>query len=508
MQASSPNQLFSMDTSSGILTPGPIIMSSPQNLQEAGLLSPDGKAVMLMTEHSAFSVLELPSLNVRGLLTAPSRGKTKKNLPGPKIAWQRWTTNGSSITLLWLAGNPHKYPQVAVYSSSTCQLLRQFQVPLPVEMRGQDCLWTASALAPCTTKMAVSLFDQHGPQDLLRVAFLDLTKDASPFVHDIMDIEEGSVPELSFSPSGQVLVVTLEPEWKGHEELTGPYSAYVLQATSSRACLGPFTAGRAVIWAQGTSKDICVFPRERRVVTLHADLNKSTTRCIPVVTPTTAYQDFEDDGEGEYNFVSGHQGGMGFESAFGMSYGSGMGFFGDEDEDEDTDAFHSMLFGQSHKKTLDCGSISPCGSLMVALSSTEAKTQVEHWPIDVHASSASSSRTAVVHRLTLPSQKHDTTGFSVAWYPALTQELMYALAVGIDSFFVISGRTNKVIYALVLDDSCPPSREMQAGEQSQALQWSPDGAKLAISTSKSVVILQAGGVSESHVYRGRGFVGH
>ena len=225
------------------------------------------------------------------------------------------------------------------------------------------------------------------------------------------------------------------------------------------------------------------------------------------MTPTTAYHDFGDSGEGEYNFASGHQGGIGLDSAFGMSYGSGMGFFGDDEEDEDTDAFYCMLFGQSHRKTLDCGSISPCGSLMVALFTTEAKTQVEHWPMQVTKSAGCNAGPEIVHRLTLPSQKHDTSGFSVAWHPILRKELMYALAVGINAFFIISGRTHKVIIALPMDGQCPPKEVMQAGEHDQSMQWSPDGIKLAVPTSKSMVIMHAGGIPESGVYRGPGFVG-
>lgn len=271
--------------------------------------------------------------------------------------------------------------------------------------------------------------------------------------------------------------------------------------------MGPFTAGRSVVWAPIKSKNICVFPKQRRIVTIKDDFMQSTTRSIPVMTPTTAYEDFGDYGEGEYNFVSGHRGGMGLESAFGMSYGSGMGFFGDDEEDQDSDAFHSMLFGQSHKITLDCGSISPCGSLMVALSTTEAKTQVEHWPLQVNKSAGCTTGPEVVHRLTLPSQKYDTSGFAVAWHPIMRRELMYALAVGIDAFFIISGRTHKVIFALPMDGQCPPNRVMQAGEHDQSMHWSPDGNKLAVTTSKSMVIMQAGGIPESSVYRGPGFVG-
>ncbi|KAK9831568.1 hypothetical protein WJX74_000312 [Apatococcus lobatus] len=456
---------------------------------------------------SAFSVLELPSLNVRGLLKAPFRNKSGNPLSDPKPVWQRWTAQGSSITILWTSANAYKGPHVAVYNSTSCKLLRHFEVPLPAEMMGQGCPWVASALAPCTTKLAVSLFNQHSSQDMLRVAFSDLSTDAPPFLHDITDIEEGSAPELSFAPSGKVLAIILEPEWKGHEDLTGPYMAYVLRNTASKSCHGPFTAGRAVFWAPGRCKDICIFPKERRIVTLHASLAKSTSRSLPVVTPTTAYQDIGDYGEGGYNFASGYAMDLSLGSAYGMglSYGSGMGLFGDE-EDEDTDAFHSMCFGQSHKKTLDCGSMSPCGSLMVALSSTEAKAQVEHWPVDVHIHQKSKSGAEIVHRLTLPSQKYDTTGFSVAWHPTLQKELMYALAVGIDALFIISGSTHRVIFALPTDGNCPPSRLMRAGEHSQALSWSPDGAKLAIPTSKSMVILQAAGIPEAKVYRGPGFV--
>ena len=96
------------------------------------------------------------------------------------------------------------------------------KIPVPAKLKDRGDLWIVGALAPDAQTIAVSLFDQHGDQSLMRVVVLDITQENGPIIHTITGIQEVSVPELSFSLSGKFLAVTLEPEWNGDEDSTGP----------------------------------------------------------------------------------------------------------------------------------------------------------------------------------------------------------------------------------------------------------------------------------------------
>ena len=66
-----------------------------------------------------------------------------------------------------------------------------------------------AVLAACTDKMAVSHSNQDGFENVLQVAFLDLSTDAAPGLHYI-DIAFGFYPSgLSLSPSGEFQVVKM-----------------------------------------------------------------------------------------------------------------------------------------------------------------------------------------------------------------------------------------------------------------------------------------------------------
>ena len=93
-----PRQLFSLDTRSGTLTEGPMLKSNLHSLHSASLLSPNGDATMLMTGSTIYSVLELPSLNLRGRLTPPSAESYPLD---PVPIWQAWTCRGFNMAILW-----------------------------------------------------------------------------------------------------------------------------------------------------------------------------------------------------------------------------------------------------------------------------------------------------------------------------------------------------------------------------------------------------------------------
>ncbi len=473
MQGTGPMHVASMDTASGTVIDGPEIVDIAEFSHQASRMSPDRKAVILRTARDCFSVLDLPSLRVRGSLKRPG---DSTSFPSPSPEWHSWAWNGTVIVLVWMSSDGQNGTRLAVYDAATCKMTRRVVIPVPAKLKGIGDLWTVSALAPDTKTVAVSLFDQHSDHSVMRVVILDIAQDMQPVVHNITNItciQDLSVPELTFSPSGKFLAITLEPDWAGNEEETGPGVAYVLEiavpAAGTKRQRGPMSSGRAVIWC---AAEACALVAQRVI-------DSFTDDCfcrVPVVTATTQYTDPEEDFENGLDSKFGMGGGFGR----GFGYG-GMGYFDDEEEDEDTDAFHSMLFGQSHKKTLDRGFASPCGSMIIALATTSVKTQVEHWQID---SGDFGCTPKIVHRLTLPSQMYVHEGFAVAWHPTLQHRLIYALAVN-DKVLLIDGRKHRVIRSWGLGVLGSMGRFLRAG--GDVMKWSPDGTTLAVlSASKWV----------------------
>ena len=139
--------------------------------------------------------------------------------------------HGTAIVLVWRSSNGPDGP--AGYSPQCADMQRQFaecKISVPAKLKGRGDLWIVGALAPDAQTIAVGLFDQHGDQSLMRVVVLDITQDKGPIIYTITGIQDVSVPELSFSLSGKFLAITLEPEWNGDEDSTGPGLAYVLEA--------------------------------------------------------------------------------------------------------------------------------------------------------------------------------------------------------------------------------------------------------------------------------------
>ena len=307
----------------------------------------------------------------------------------------------------------------------------------------------------------------------MRVVVLDITQDKGPIIHCITGIQEVSVPELSFSLSGKFLAITLEPEWNGDEDSTGPGLAFVLEAAKPTGSRWTLNSGRTVLWS---SADIFAPVSQRTVLSV-----QDGVLCrIPAITANTDYTDPDNDDLGS---------GSGMEPDFG--YGC------DSDEDEEIDALRSKLirqahqFGQSHrvgrphKRTLDKGSISPCGSLVIALVCTSAKTQVEHWQIGGPELSCTAD---IVQPLTLPSQMYVNDGFSVAWHPTLQSRLIYALAVE-RMVLLIDGQKHRVIRSWSQLGSLG---RFLRGRGHDAMSWSPDGTRLAVLTArKRLFVFQA-----------------
>ena len=181
-----------------------MLKSNLHSLHDAILLSPDGNAIMLITDCTTYSVFELPSLKVRGRLIPPSAKSSRL-----EHTWQAWTCQGSSVAILWTTSETNSN-QVAVYTSSTCRLLRLKDIPISTPMALHKYYNPGAVLAACSDKMAVSLLYNNDLQSVLQVVILDLSTDAALVSHYI-EINHGFYPSgLSLCPSGEFLAVTME----------------------------------------------------------------------------------------------------------------------------------------------------------------------------------------------------------------------------------------------------------------------------------------------------------
>ena len=158
-----------MDTSSHSLTEGALVKGGLHRVHDSSLQSPDATAIPLQTHINVYSVLDLPSLRVRGSLSSPLSPKTFSN---PIPTWHAWTTAGWTITLVWTSDSSSQGVQVTCSDAVTCQALRRTSIALCPGMSYGNNLHTTCALVPNSQRLAVSLFDEHGPLGRLRVALL------------------------------------------------------------------------------------------------------------------------------------------------------------------------------------------------------------------------------------------------------------------------------------------------------------------------------------------------
>ena len=469
-----PKQLSSLDTGSGIVTEGPVYNQNLHRLGPASILSPDQTAILLMSDPSTCTILELPSLAVRGMLNPHA---LERPLQDPDPTWAAWVSPGSNIAVLWTTSQTHKDPQVAVYDAHTCKILRNTRIPVSARMDTQTGVRPEAVQAACANKMALSLEYWDGSRHMVRIALLDLTRDEDPFVHDF-EISQGPYsPDIFPSPSGNFLAITMNVDEGLDGVGMGPDRTFIVGSMGRQACVGPFAFARTPIWAPSTSQNICVFPGQRTV--LHLDADSTQLQRVPTVTASSPHQ--------AYGQV---------ESGFGVH----SRFF-PSSEDEDEENLDYITCDRPSRTTVDGGFISPCGLLMVALSTTERTAQIEHWPLDSPDDSNFDSGPSIVQDLVLPrfTSVFVPAGFAVSWHPTLQRDLIYALAVGSDTIYLIDGRRHNIRLAWTFHDSFPSRSPMG---WHGPMKWSPDGIRLAIKGSESIFVMQTDVFADTRMFNG------
>ncbi len=142
--------------------------------------------------------------------------------------------------------------------------------------------------------------------------------------------------------------------------------------------------------------------------------------------------------------------------------------------------------------TLDGGSVSPCGTLFVALGSAGKSVVLEHWYLD-HQDSL-----CIPHMLfTMPfgcsagSLSHlegsDPLHLLVEWHPCSAGKLLYAVAArdGPGLVHVVHGRMHALVHSVDL------AKHSSFTGPISCLKWSPDGRRLAVVAHNLVFIIAA-----------------
>lgn len=475
-----PKQVFSMDTGSGMLTEGPVYHRNLHRLRPASMFSPDGNAILLRSNPSIYTILELPSLAVRGSLRPPSLDKC---ISKPDAIWEDWTSYGSSIAVLWTNAEKHLNPQAAVYGAATSKLLRNTRILVSAKMKVLSSIKPDAVQAKYDGKMAISLDYEHSRRHVACFALVDLTRNEPPIVHDIVIRQGPYAPDIFPSPSGDFLAITVDREWCLDEEETGPDHTFLLPSTGTGARLGPFAVGRTPIWVPSTSRNICIFPGQRNI--LH--LNETRLQYMPAARSPSTHEAQGPDEFGDEN---------------------GMGIPDSSDEDCCSDY---MAGDPPSRTTVDGGLISPCGSLKVAVSTTDIEGQIEHWPLDSADESRADGGPKCVPGLPLPSfaNVYMRSSIAVPWHPTLQSELVYALAAGQGTIYLIDGRMHWVRHAWTFCNAFPIRYSPLSAQKAQTMEWSPDGTRLAVKGSEAIFIVQADVHADNKMFKvpdGRGFV--
>ncbi len=145
--------------------------------------------------------------------------------------------------------------------------------------------------------------------------------------------------------------------------------------------------------------------------------------------------------------------------------------------------------------TLDGGSVSPCGTLFVALGSGARGLVLEHWHLDHH------NRSCVPHIIcTMPlgpfasglsfyddPEESDPLHLLVEWHPCSAGKLLYAVAVrdGPGLIHFVHGRKHALVHSMDLADHGSFTGPISC------LKWSPDGRRLAVLAHNLVFIIAA-----------------
>lgn len=136
---------------------------------------------------------------------------------------------------------------------------------------------------------------------------------------------------------------------------------------------------------------------------LHLQANYTQLVRMPVTMAPSANQECGDGG-------ASYSVGLGLTDA--LWYRSGMGFSETGGEGGDPHAY--MMCAPVLRTTTNGGFISPCGPLKVALSSTESRAWVEHWPLDA---CKGPEVTEVVQGIASSPQVDRPSTFAVSWHP-------------------------------------------------------------------------------------------
>ena len=135
---------------------------------------------------------------------------------------------------------------------------------------------------------------------------------------------------------------------------------------------------------------------------------------------------------------------------------------------------------------------------MVALASTESRAWVEHWLVGVCNGTES---VEVVQGIAVTPQVFVPSGFAVSWHPTLQKELMYAMAMGSQTVYLINGRRHRVVYAWTFHENTPFNRSLPDDEHDQTMKWSPDGIRLAITGRNSIFVMQADTIANDVMFQ-------
>ena len=407
------------------------------------------------------------------------------------MRFKAWTASGSIIAV-WDRDDgvgTTQSPVICIIDAASGQVTKTISLPIqadeefqPWERMQGDFSLDAFALSPDQNVLALACGDQDLDYQAL-VWIINLVSGEVVFRQVDHQTEKF---QLAFSGANDVLAVL--SIGFDMDEGEGVHSVLaLLQATSGAPMLLSSITGCSAYSSPGHTAFILPLPRTILFLSTQDSNDNASFKSFHV--PAAA----KHDRDGRYLPPHAYAG-PGTSRVGAAESRNGEGARMSEDE-ENMAVWSPKSCRICDSRTLDAGSVSPCGRLFVTLGSAEGQAALEHWQLDFQSSSCHPHLVCMVPlgplATSLPEpcdEKANPVHLLVDWHPSSGNRLLHAVAVqeGPGLIYIVHDCQHTVQHSVNLADHGSFTGPISC------LRWSPDGRALAVLAQTSVYIIAAG----------------